>query len=126
MSDEPKCPTCGVGIDSHEATHCLDIWVGDAVLKWERVHTVVKTSKEFGELDAIPTSRLKPSQSDDDARVVIEDKFDGFRWFHPRNGAEMGSVSLFNSYGYKTTESYGFGKTLALAVCRAAIRWACQ
>ena len=30
------CPTCGVEIDEHEATTCLDAWVAERVMGWEK------------------------------------------------------------------------------------------
>lgn len=34
MNSNPKCPTCGVAIDDHEATPCLDTWIAQ-LMDWQ-------------------------------------------------------------------------------------------
>ena len=140
------CPTCGISVLEHPANRCLDSWVAEKVMRWERIKyfgCAPITDSWVGFWDGEWFRWIERPQSDDDEiskpwspstdiaaawEVVEKLKALGFSILRLSTGDILGDWWQFHcadAYREITRKGdkdfFANAETPALAVCRTAL-----
>lgn len=125
-----KCPTCGTGIEEHEAGRCLDAWVESAIFARPNCEAwiiqsvsiqgpvFIKTGKCEHE-SCLPVGMVAEFSSNISAAWQVVEKAK-FRWTVWRDD-DGWTAARYYPEGSKSWRVLSTSTTAPLAICRAAI-----
>ena len=130
MANQIKCPSCHLFLLGHPAKGCLDAWIAEYIMKWERIEDIEQTDALLSKAKSRRSSKLiGPKQQSEDpyfstdivaAWTIVEllRLSPGCRW-HIYSSEGEWVVQISQNQKELETRAH----TVMLGVCYTALQW---